>query len=62
MIYAVTSLLVCTATKGLEDRANSAVKSGYEDCSLCMVYKLFVEFRWDLTDQTDGQFDDSLSL
>ena len=62
MLYADTSPCVGTATEGLEDRGNSAVKSEYEDCSLCMVYKLFIEFRWDLADQTNGQFDDSLSL
>lgn len=62
ILYADTSACVRTGTEGLKDHGNSAVKSKYEGCSLCMVYELFIEFRWDLTDQTDGQFDDSLSL
>ena len=62
MLYADTSVCVRTATEGLEDRRNRAMNPEYGHSSLCMVYKLFVEFRRDLADQTDGQFDDSLSL
>ena len=62
IIHADTSPCVRTATEGLEDRGNRAVKFKYERCSFCMVYKLFIEFRWDPTDQTDAQFDDPLSL
>ncbi len=51
-----------TATEGLEDRGNRAVKYNNKHFSLCMVYKLFIEFTWDPTDHTDGQFDDPLSL
>lgn len=62
MIHPHTRLSVRTATGGLEGRWKRAVKFEYEHYSLCMVYKLFIEFRWDLTDQTDSQFDDFLSL
>ena len=62
MILLHTRLCVRAATGGLEGRWKRAVKFEYERYSLCMVYKLFIEVRWDLTDQTDGQFDDFLSL
>ena len=62
ILYEDTSSCVRTANEGLEDGGNRAVRFEYEHSSFCMVYKLFIEFRWNPTDQPDGQFDDFLSL